>query len=316
MIDAMNDPRDRIDAEAADWVTRLGGAKLTRAERRAFDAWKTASPEHEAAFARASALWHGLDAGGAKKLARRRAAMSGAAGVAVVIALFMGGGGGWIEPERWLADQTTSTGEIRTVRLDDGSMAEMDSHTALTIRYSTTERRIVLVGGGAYFIVAPVGATEHRPFVVEAARGTATALGTQFMVARDENGVETTVAEHSVRVAARDRGGINRSVIVSEGRSVRYGSDGAMDIPQDVSVSVRTAWRHGQIVFDNETLSTVLSRLGRYRRGRIVLASRALADRRVSGVFSCTDIDGALTTIAHELGAKSLSLGGLATVLF
>ncbi|WP_165993179.1 FecR domain-containing protein [Acetobacter lambici] len=174
---------------------------------------------------------------------------------------------------------------------------------------------MVLLDGEAYFTVAPVLGRETRPFVVEAAGGVSTALGTQFMVARDGANVDTTVTEHSVRVAATGHDGLLQSVIVNEGQNVHYGQDG-LAVPHDAPVAVLTAWRNGQIVFDNEPLSSVIGRLNYYRHGRILLANRRLADRRVSGVFTCSDVDGALSTISQELRVKTVSIGRLITVIY
>lgn len=318
MTKTNDDRQATIDDEAADWIIRLGGSPLGPEEQRRLDAWRAGSPAHEAAFRRASTLWSDLDVGSREKKTRRRrnaaaAATAGALGCAL---LFAGFGAGWIETPHWFADYATAPGEIRTVHLADGSIVDLDSRSALTIHYSTTERRIALLDGNAYFKVAPMTGNEHRPFVVAAARGTATALGTQFMVARDAYGVDTTVTEHSVRVATRTTDDVARSVVVSEGQRAHYDPDGTLGIAQSAPVAVLTAWRTGQLVFDDAPLSRVVAHLNRYRRGRILLMGRSLGDRRVSGVFSCADIDGAVTTITRELGVKTITLTRLATVIY
>jgi len=314
MTESTDDQLDRINTEAAEWVIRRGGDELTMEEQQSSEIWRSVSPLHEAAFCRASSLWSDLDVGGRKKRSRQRQTATHVAAAGIFV-LVLGVGMSWLEPARWFADYTTSTGEIRTVQLNDGSLAELDTHAALTLRYTANERRVIVVGGQAYFTVAPVSETEHRPFVVDAAGGTATALGTQFMVARDGSDVDTTVTEHTVRVAREDRDGILRSVVVSEGQSVHFGRSGLSD-PHAVSTTTLTAWRTGQLVFDNEPLSDVIARLNRYRHGRIVLAKRSLASRRVSGVFACEDIEGALTTISQELHIKTISAGMLVTIIY
>ncbi|MFT8775221.1 MAG: FecR family protein [Gluconacetobacter liquefaciens] len=318
MRDTDDDRQAAIEAQAADWIIRLGGTPLGPEEQRSLEAWRAASPAHEAAFRRASALWSDLDVGGRQKKTRRRrhaaaAATTGALGCAL---LFAGLSAGWIDAPHWFADYATAPGEIRTVRLADGSIVDLDSRSALAIHYSATERRVALLDGSAYFKVAPMTGDEHRPFVVAAARGTATALGTQFMVTRDAGGVDTTVTEHSVRVATRNADNLPRSVIVPEGQRAHYDPDGTLGMAHAAPVAALTAWRTGQLVFDDAPLSRVVAHLNRYRRGRILLMGRGLGDRRVSGVFSCADIDGAVTTITRELGVKTITLTRLATVIY
>ena len=59
-----------------------------------------------------------------------------------------------------------------------------------------------------------------------------------------------------------------------------------------------------------------MTALNRYRRGRIVIADPALADRRVSGLFDTRKLDAALETVALELGAQKMVVGPFMTVLF
>ncbi len=318
MSETAKDRQDRIDDEAAEWVIRLGGPPLTSDEKRAFDTWRSASPEHDAAYSRASALWSDLDVGTRQKRAtrRRNATIGATIGVIGLVFLFTQGDLEWLGLDRWRADYTTATGEIRTVSLPDGSTAQLDSHTALAIHYGAAERRIVLIDGDAWFRVAPLDAMEHRPFVVEASHGTSTALGTQFMVEREPDSVRTTVTEHSVRVVTRTPDGLTHSVVVGVGRSVRYRRDGSLQTLQAAPVEAMTAWRSGQLVFDNAALSDVIARLNRYRRGRIMLMGARLRDRRVSGVFSCSDIDGAVFSITRQLTVRSVSVAGLATIIY
>ena len=306
MTESVDDRQDRIDGEAAAWVIRQGGTPLTIEEQRDFATWRAASSDHEEAFRRASSLWSDLDVGTRQKqVTRRRQIGTGVAlGVVCLTILAMQGDGGWLNLDRWRADYTTATGEIRTVSLPDGSTAQLDSHTALAIHYGTAERRIVLIDGDAWFKVAPLGATEHRPFVVEASHGTSTALGTQFMVERDPAGVRTTVTEHSVRVVTRTPDGLTHSVVVAEGQSVRYGPDGALDTPQAAPVDAMTAWRSGQLVFDNEPLSEVIARLNRYRRGRIMLVGARLKGPRVRAVLSCCRCQRAVSSITRHLAPR------------
>jgi len=314
MTDNTDDQLDRINMEAAEWVIRHGGGQLTLEEQQSFEIWRSVSPLHAAAFCRASSLWSDLDVGGSKKGTQHRKTAKHVAATGMFV-LVLGIGVSWLEPARWFADYTTRTGEIRTVQFNDGSLAELDTHAALSLRYTANERRVIVVGGQAYFAVAPVSGTEHRPFVVDAAGGTVTALGTQFMVARDGSDVDTIVTEHTVRVAKENHEGILRSVVVSKGQSVHFDRSGLHE-PHAVSTATLTAWRTGQLVFDNVPLSDVIARLNRYRHGRIVLAKRSLATLRVSGVFACENIGGALTTISQELHVKTISAGTLVTVIY
>src|SRR5262249_25581647 len=142
--------------------------------------------------------------------------------IAAGLLLLIGGACLWMG-DPWvalLADQRTAVGERRTVGLADGSAVELGPSTAMTLQFSAAERRVTLLSGEAYFVVAPMRGGEVRPFVVAAEGGTARALGTRFMVDRLRDGVEVVVDEHQVAVALGDEGSL--PVVLSPGQSVRY----------------------------------------------------------------------------------------------
>ena len=76
----------------------------------------------------------------------------------------------------------TLRGEIRTVRLPDGSKVTLDADTLLTVSFGKASRRLRLERGRARFEVAH----ETRPFVVAAGDRSVTARGTIFDVSIDE----------------------------------------------------------------------------------------------------------------------------------
>ena len=64
------------------------------------------------------------------------------------------------------------------------------------------ERRLTLLEGEAWFEASPNPA---RPFVVAAASGTVTALGTAFDIALESETARVTVTEHRVAIASQGR---------------------------------------------------------------------------------------------------------------
>ena len=175
---------------------------------------------------------------------------------------------------------------------------------------------IELLAGEAYFTVVPRTENETRPFVVVAANGTATALGTEFLVDRDREGADVTVVEHQVEISATTTREKRDSIVLSPGQSVRYDRTSGIGNAREVNLQRTTAWRRGELVFDKARLSDVVAELNRYRRGRIVISDGSLADRRVSGFFRTDELDGALASMTRELGARALNLPPFLTVLY
>ncbi|WP_208112056.1 FecR family protein [Zavarzinia compransoris] len=318
------DPRrTEIEAAASRWAVRLGGAPLSDAERRSLSAWLAESRDHRAAFEHAEAVLSELSRiGRAAKASPRRVVIRRrtrlyrlAAAAAVLLALTTGLL--WVrDPLVMLAaDFQSATGEARLVRLTDGSEVELSPASAIAVHFTGAERGIELLAGEAVFTVAPLGDGEARPFVVEANGARARALGTQFAVERVATGARVVVLEHRVEVAAPG-GAEGGRVVLAPGQSVRYDRDGGLKAVAAADIGEATAWRDGYLVFDRIPLGEVADKLGRYRHGRIVIADSALASRQVSGVFRTSELDTALDVITRELGARTVSVFPLVTVVY
>ena len=197
-------------------------------------------------------------------------------------------GSAWNERDAgvsWLADHATGKGEVRILRLVDGSEVELDAQSAIDVAYDSRERRVRLLEGSAIFRAAPRAGRETRPFVVESAGGSTRALGTRFLVSRNDDGsVQVGVLEHRVAVAlAHPRTGTVGRRELGEGESLRYSAEGGVEAPQGGRLDDLTSWRRGLLVFDEQPLGEVVARLNRYRPGHLLVAPGALAQRRVSG---------------------------------
>ena len=90
----------------------------------------------------------------------------------------------------FLSDHHTRTGEMRQIRLADGSQLLLNTNSAVSVDFSESSRKITLHHGQVRFSVA----TEHRPFEVVSDELVIRALGTVFEVYQDDsnetNGVQ------------------------------------------------------------------------------------------------------------------------------
>lgn len=194
----------------------------------------------------------------------------------------------------------TSVGEQLSVELNDGSMLELDTQTRVIVNFSKGERLIALEKGQARFEVAH---DKIRPFVVAAGSGTITALGTAFIVRKGGGAVTVSLIEGSVAVEQElsvasisldDQG---QGLLVAEpraeikleaGEQVAYSAIG-ISTPEPANMEQLTAWQEGRLMFDEETLATVIEELNRYSRTKILLGDSMLKDIRVTGVFKTGD---------------------------
>ena len=343
MVRDVSEPKDRqdeIDEIAAAWAARLGGDRLSDAERQELDHWLGQHPAHAAAFDEAQTAWRkmsdlrmapgalagdivapsgpvGVAALAPRQRRRGRRAWLQVAALAACLLVAIGLGRVWLGDPLILlmADHRTAPGEQERVSLSDGSRVELGPASAIALHFTDDERRVELLSGRAYFVAAPMDADESRPFVVEAAKGTARALGTAFMVNRLAETVDVVVVEHDVEVSLTGWGRGPQAVVLSPGRAVRY-ADAGIGETRGVNLDRATAWRRGRLIFDRRPLGEVVAELNRYRRGRIVIVDPSLASRQVSGVFDMAKPEAALATITRDLRVDAASLPPLVTLLY
>jgi transmembrane sensor len=304
---------DRVAEEAAGWVARLQSSDATDQDRREFQLWLERDAAHEAAYVEFKDLWADLKdvpipSDRLKKLRMsRRAAVRNVVAIGIIAALSVSlYRMGFVD--RMRADHYTAVGEVRSVTLTDGSRVDLNTDTAIVVRYSQTERRIQLLRGEAFFDVAR---NPERPFVVDDSSLKATALGTQYGVRAplgDSLG-DVRVEEGRVEVTrGRDR------VVLGAGDAASLTTQGRLDVMK-VDVANETAWRSGRLVFSSQPLREVLATLERYRHGRIVVLDSTAAEQRVSGIFDLNDTDQALRALEENLPVSVTHLTGLMVVV-
>lgn len=306
--------------EAARWVAASAGGALSAEEDAQRASWLAADPRHRRALADMQDIWAHMGAvaetpalraavspqssprrrgSGWRLRAPRRRAWMGPAIAASLVVAFVGLATDW--PMRLRADAMTATGERRTVRLPDGSSIQLDTHSAVAFDFGPDRRVVRLLTGEAAFTVAR---DLRRPFTVESAGGSATALGTRFLVRTEDDGARVTVTEHRVRVAYA--AGQGQAAIVGEGESIAYGAHG-LGRPAAADTADAMAWTEGVVVFKDRPLAEVVAEIGRYHRGYVGVIGTAKA-LRVSGVFRIDDPIAALDQLERSLGLRSTRL--------
>ena len=293
-------PAHVLDAAIAWQLTLDSSSPLEREE---FAKWHAANEEHARAWRQLGMLDQRFSvASGPARSAllqsregirrRLRKIGSGLASVVAVVGLSLFAAEHYLPLDYWLADQRTATGEQRTVRLADGTVVNLNTHSAMDVRFDDKQRLVVLQEGE---ILIETGHGDARPFIVETREGRMRALGTRFLVKREEQGTRLSVLRSAVAAHPQSD---PQEQILREGQQVLIRNNGL-----DAVVALNPgadAWTRGMLVVDNARLEDLVHELGRYRRGHLGIAPE-VADLRITGTFPLHDTDKALSALLPTL---------------
>lgn len=288
-----------IDAEAAVWIARLHSSARSSQTESAFRRWLTSGPAHAEAFERATAIWDMIPeaAVALPDPEKRRAfpvwgatALAASIAVLVLIRLTLIG-----HPLTY----DTAVGEQRVVQLSDRSQIALNTDSEVSVRFSPTERRVVLEHGEALFDVEK---DSSRPFLVQAGDEVVRAIGTKFIVRHNGSFTSVALIEGHVQVFGPSAPQRKPLAALSPGQRVTVSGDAgaSLDAP---SPDVILAWRRGEVLIENLTLLEAAQELNRYNHDHLIVADPSIASLRVSGVFSTNDVGRAAAAIAklHHL---------------
>ncbi|HEY6773266.1 MAG TPA: FecR family protein [Oxalicibacterium sp.] len=297
---------DAIGRQAVHWLVLLQGEHVTQEMRDAWQSWRAEKPEHERAWQRVETFLSGLrtlpSSAAHDVLADERVPDKGRRRAAKLMAIVVAAGGAWLAVERvpareWLADYRTSTGERRTVVLDDGTRLVLNARSAVDVQFDASRRLVTLLEGEILIETAPDSQTVARPFYVQTAQGCLQALGTRFSVHQRKSNVQVGVFEGAVRVRpahARDK-----DYVVQAGQQTRFSSDGAETSLAEVDEQ-SIAWSGGMLVAREMRLDDFLEALAPYRNGSLG-CDPAIAALRVSGIYPLADTDRVLDMLQRTL---------------
>ena len=231
---------------------------------------------------------------------------------------------------------TTGPGEQRSVRLADGSRVMLDASSEVTVRYTADARQLALVRGQARFDVAH---NPLRPFTVTADGHKVVATGTAFDVNLIGSELQVTLLRGHVVILPAGASVRPFVPVGVPGVSPRLVDVAVTGIPPDwqrialdpgeqlvlaghapprvsrVDVRRVTAWQRGQLVFRNETLAKVLTRIDRYIPEPIIAGDAYTAQMRISGVYQEGDAGGFVSTLVNYLPVQAHALGDGRVVL-
>jgi transmembrane sensor len=200
-------------------------------------------------------------------------------------------------------------GEQLTRRLADKSVLHLNTDSAVTIRYGKTERLVVLTSGQADFEVAH---EPDRAFRVIAGSAEVVDLGTKFDVRLEQDSTVVTVVEGRVAVGPSpmvEKRGTNsnhplRFVQLSADQQIRIRQGEGPATRAAIDAQSATAWLRREIAFDHEPLERVAAEYNRYTQKPIEIATPALRNLQISGVFATDDTEAFIAFLRSLKGVR------------
>lgn len=303
--DCANARRD----EALDWLMRVQQAPLDADLRVQLAAWCAVDEANAKAYRKAERVWQltgqlapaiaapAITApitAAPRPIARPRrtrrwvaAALAACLVVALAPSLLL----------RWQADYRTGAGETLDITLSDGSVVQLDSHSAIAVDLAGHHRDVRLLAGQAFFKVMP---DKSKPFHVLTQTLRVTVTGTAFNVDAQPGNPSVAVQQGSVNV---DDGATQRPLAsLVPGQRLNYRAGRAQ--VNTFTPSQAAPWRQGQLIADDLPISEVLEQLRRYTPAIIVLRDAKLGAQRVTGVYDLRKPQAALQAVLQPYGAK------------
>ena len=287
-----------IDIDAARYVAQMDGDHWTDEREAELQRWLALDPRHPGALLRAQAAWMALNPPHAvqaepepappeRRIGRRAILAGGAAAVAASVAgglMLLGG-----------TSYATSVGEIRRVPLGDGSIAAINTASAIDVKLDDAARNVRIEKGEAWFQVAK---DKQRPFVVAAGRARVRAVGTAFSVRRRATGADILVTEGEVEVWAD--GAEGHRVRLKAGMRGFVADDAGIEQAQAAPSAIdrALAWRGGKVDLAGDRLDMAVAEFNRYNQRHLVIADPAIAAEQLDGVFR-TDDPGGFARAVH-----------------
>jgi len=301
-----------VAERALEWLLELQGEPVPPETMQAWRRWRAAHPDHERAWRRIESvrgslqpLASPLSAAAAQAALAPSASRNRRRALKTLALAAFAGSGAWGVREHtvwwraWTSDYRTAVGEHRNLLLPDGTRLVLNTGSAIDLRFSDAERRVVLVTGEIFIATAAGAHAPARPFLVETAQGTALALGTRYTVRQRERDTDISVFEGAVQIQPRQRGAA--ALILQAGRRTRYTAQAVA--ASEAADEASAAWKEGFIVARGMRLDDFLAELGRYSRDALS-CDPAVAGLRVSGSFPVRDARAVLAALSATLDLR------------
>lgn len=331
-------PADPVEAAAAEWFARRDRG-LSGSEQAAYLAWLDESPRHGETIARLEQVWRTLNPVFAEAVARGGRAdpdmlapakrrlvpiwlpLLAAAAVAAFV-FFRPHDAAPVSAVTPVAAQAIVHAAPERLVLADGSTVDLRDSAKVEVQFTSTERRIRLIRGEAFFTVAKNPA---RPLIVSADHVTVRAVGTAFSVSLGASEVSVLVTEGRVGVNELASSTDGNSAAAFEPAPLAAGQKGVISLaaePADsMAFSLKTSqltpeqierallWQGVRLEFADLPLSAIAAAFNRFNRTQLVIGDEPTAAIRMGGSFRADHVADFVRLLGTGFGVTATPQG-------
>lgn len=206
----------------------------------------------------------------------------------------------------------SDVGEQVQFRFNDGSKVVLNSNSQIRYRsdFGSGTRTLQLTGE-AYF---EVDHDHPLPFVVKAGNIRVRDIGTKFNIDayREGDFHEVTVSEGQIEVTTSENDNESREVTESASQPVRISQGQMVEVDRNAGKMViskanlhaRLGWLDQRMIFDEEPLSEIVTRLERYYDITIDVRDRELLNKKVTASFRDERMENVFKVLSLSLKAN------------
>lgn len=302
---------------AGRWLERTQRSDWSAEDQAALDAWLS-DPGNKVAYLRVKAVWQSANRLTALRRPsiqpmraqpnRSRANISPfllkTAAILALIAVV--GPIVWQQMGREAPETyVTNIGGHKIIAFKDGTRVEMNTDTVLRVSQKTSERKVWLDKGEAYFEIEHDAA---RPFIVIAQGRKIIDLGTKFAVRHDignqqKEQLQVSVVEGLVEVEAK---GEKPNALLKPG-DVLTATPHAQSVAKKSMSNLRAGlgWKQGKLSLDYVTLAEAAAEFNRYNTRKLIIKDLMAAKQTIVGTFQTRDLEAFTGVVTRLFGLKA-----------
>ncbi|MEX5573229.1 FecR family protein [Pseudomonas lijiangensis] len=294
-----------VARQAVSWMIEMQEGGLDSRRQHAWQQWLNGNSEHQRAWAhiqRVNQRLSGLSSPLAHAALNAPSSSGRRQALKLLLLLGAGSAAGWglrdqIALQPLLADLRSGVGEQRKETLSDGTQVQLNTASAMDVRFDAGQRFIKLLQGE----ILMTAVADSRPLNLLTAQGTvhASTAASRFNLRQLDGRTQLAVLDGSLEISPDAH--VGPPLRLQARQQVTFSRDAWDPVrPTDASTG---AWAEGMLVASHMKLTDFLAELGRYRRGRLNCDAK-VANLLISGSYPLADSERILDMLEVTLPVR------------